>query len=99
MMQLQARMPTAAYGLSPVVPTHLVDPMELLALSGSSVIVAAARKAVRTWVVWRPFGGDDGGRFAALMGTVGSGGQIWHSHCHYCAHMGVTGEGAQVFWL
>jgi hypothetical protein len=43
-------------------------------------------------------GGIDNGRFAALMGTVGHGGRIRRSHCHYCVHMGVVGEGAQGFW-
>jgi len=46
-------MTAASYGPSPVVPT----PMELLALSGSSVTAAAAGKAVGTWAAWRPFGG------------------------------------------
>ena len=69
--------------------------MDLLTSSGSSVTVAAAGKAVRTWAAQRPFGGVDKGRFAASMGTVGRGGRVWHYHCHYCACMGVVSEGAQ----
>jgi hypothetical protein len=41
--------------------------------------------------------GVDNGRFAAAMGTVGSGGQIWRSPATG-ACMGVVGEGAQEFW-
>jgi hypothetical protein len=48
--------------------------------------------------IWQIFGGVDNGRFAALMGTVGRGDQIRRSHHHYCARMGVVGEGAQGFW-
>ena len=72
--------------------------MDLLTSSGSSVTAAAVGKAVGTWAAWRPFGGVDNGRFAASLGTVGRGGRIWRSHCHYCACMGVVGEGAQGFW-
>ena len=61
--------------------------------------MAAVGKAVGTWAARRPFGGVDNGRFAASMGTVlGRGGRIWRSHRHYCARMGVVGEGAQRFW-
>ena len=72
--------------------------MDLLTSSGSLVTTAAVRKAVGTWLAWRPFGGVDNGQFAASMGTVGRGGRIRRSHCHYCACMGVIGEGAQGFW-
>jgi len=72
--------------------------MDLLTSSGSSVTAAAAGKAVRTWAARRPFGGVNNGRFAASMGTVGRGGRIRRSHRHYCARMGVVGEGAQGFW-
>ena len=72
--------------------------MGLLTSSSSWVTMAAAGKAVGTWAARRPFGGVDNGQFAALMGTVGCGGQIWRSHHHYCARMGVVGEGAQGFW-
>ena len=72
--------------------------MDLLTSSGSSVTAAAAGKAVRTWAAQRPFGGVNNGRFAASMGTVGRGGQIRCFHRHYCARMGVVGEGAQGFW-
>ena len=73
--------------------------MDLLALSCSLVPAAAVGKAVGTWAAQRQFGGVDGGRFAVLVGTVGSGGQIQHSHQKECAHMGVVGERAQGFWL
>jgi len=72
--------------------------MDLLTSSGSSVTKAAVGKAVGTWAAWRPLGGVNYGQFAASMGTVGRGGQIWRSHHHYCARMGVIGEGAQGFW-
>ena len=42
--------------------------------------------------------GVDNGQFAASMGTIGRSGQIRRSHRHYCARMGVVGEGAQGFW-
>ena len=32
------------------------------------------------------------------MGTVGRGGQIWRSHRHGCAPMGVVGERVQGIW-
>ena len=72
-----------------------------MASSGSSVPAAVAGKAVGTWAVRRQFGGVDDGRFAASMGTVGSGGLFWRSHCYSYsdARMGVVGEGAQGFWL
>jgi hypothetical protein len=73
--------------------------MDLLTLFGSSVAAAAAGKAVGTWAVWRPFGGVDNVQFSASTGTVGRGGRVQRSHHrHYCAHMGVVGEGAQGFW-
>ena len=72
--------------------------MDLLPSSGSLVTAAAAGKAVVTWAARRPFGGVDNGRFAASMGTIGRSGQIWRSNRHYCARMGVVGEGAQGFW-
>ena len=72
--------------------------MDLLTLSGSLFTVAAAGKAVGTCAARRPFGGVDNGQFAASMGTVGRSGQVLRSHRHYCAHMGVLGEGAQGFW-
>ena len=72
--------------------------MDLLTLSGSLFTVAAAGKAVGTCAARRPFGGVDNGQFAASMGTVGCSGQIRRSHHHYCARMGVVGEGAQGFW-
>jgi hypothetical protein len=57
MVTLKATVPAAAYGLSPAVMTQMVCPMDLLALSGSLVPVASARKAVRTWAMqWRQFG-------------------------------------------
>jgi hypothetical protein len=72
--------------------------MDLLTSSGSLVTTAAAGKAVGTWAARRPFGGVDNGRFAASMGTVlGRGGRIRRSHRHYCARMGVVGEGLQRF--
>ncbi len=75
--------------------------MGLLALSASSVTVAGAGKAFGTWATLRirQFGGVYNGRFAVLMGTVGSSGQIWRSHRHYSAPMGVVGDRAQGFWL
>jgi len=66
--------------------------MDLLTSSGSS------GKAVETWEARRPFGGVNNGRFAALMGIFGRGGRVRRSHRHYCARMGVVGEGAQGFW-
>ena len=33
------------------------------------------------------------------MGTIVSGGRIWHSHRHGAACMGVVGKRAQGFWL
>ena len=50
--------------------------MDLLALSGISVPAAAVGKAVKPRAAWRQFGGVTNSQFAALMGTVGSGGQI-----------------------
>ena len=72
--------------------------MDLLPSSGSLVTAAAAGKAVVTWAARRPFGGVDNGRFAASMGTIGRSGQIRRSNRHYCARMGVVGEGLQRFW-
>jgi hypothetical protein len=37
------------------------------------------------------------GSFAALMGTIGSGDQIWQFHHHSCIRMGVVSERAQGF--
>jgi hypothetical protein len=51
--------------------------MDRLASSGGSVPVAAKRKAVRKWAGPRQFWACIDGDFAALMGAVGSGGQIW----------------------
>jgi hypothetical protein len=73
-------------------------PMDLFTSSGSSVTAEAAGKAVGTWAARRPFGEVDNGRFAVSMGTVGRSGQTRRSHHHYCACMGVIGEGAQGFW-
>ena len=73
--------------------------MDLLASFGSSVTAAAVGKAVGTWASRRPFGGVENGQFAVSIGTVGRGGRIWRSHHHYCARMGVVGEGGQGFWL
>ena len=67
--------------------------MDLLASSGSLVPAAAARKAVRTWVAQRQFGGDTDGQFSAAMGTVGGGGQIWPFSHHVCALVCVIVEG------
>ena len=67
-------------------------------MSGSSVTTAAVGKAAGTWAARRPFGRVDNGRFAVSMGTIGRAGQIWRSHLHCCAPMGVGGEGAQGFW-
>ncbi len=50
--------------------------MDLLALSGGLVLAAAKRKAVRKWAGRRQFWARIDGDFAALMGAVGSGGQI-----------------------
>ena len=72
--------------------------MDLLTSSGTSVTPAAAGKAVGTWAARRPFGEVDNSRLAVLMGTVGRGGRIQCSGCHYCARVGVVGEGAQGFW-
>ena len=68
--------------------------MDLLALSGSLVPVAAAEKAVETWVARRQFGGVEDGQFSALMGTVGRGGRIWQFYCRMEARMSIVGEGA-----
>jgi hypothetical protein len=51
--------------------------MDLLASSGGSVLAAAKRKAVIKWAGRRQFWARIDGDFAALMGAVGSGGQIW----------------------
>ncbi len=53
--------------------------MDLLASSGGSVL-AAKRKSVRKWAGRRRFWACINGDFAALMGAVGSGGQIWQCH-------------------
>jgi hypothetical protein len=58
----------------------------------------AAGKAVGTWAAQRPFAGVDNGRFAVSMGTFERGGQTRRSHHHYCAPLGVVGEGGQGFW-
>ena len=73
--------------------------MDLLTSSGSSVTAVAVGKAVGTWAARRPFGGVDNGRFAALMGTVGRGGQIRQFHRHVVVRMGDFNEWAQRFWL
>jgi hypothetical protein len=73
--------------------------MDLLTLFGSSVTAAAVGKAVRTWAARRPFGGVDNVQFSVSTGTVGRGGRVRRSHRrHYCARMGVVGEGSQGFW-
>jgi hypothetical protein len=54
--------------------------MDLLALSGGSVQVAAKRESVRKWAGRRQFRARIDGDFAASMGAVGSGGQIWQCH-------------------
>ena len=73
-------------------------PMDLFTSSASSVTAEAAGKAVGTWAARRPFGAVDNGRLPVSMGTVGHGGRIQRSGHHYCARVGVVGEGAQGFW-
>jgi hypothetical protein len=56
--QLQATMmPAASSGAYPVVSMQSICPMGLLKASLGSVLVAAARKAVKTWAAQRQFGG------------------------------------------
>ena len=74
--------------------------MDLLTSSGSPVTAAAVGNAVGKWAARRPFGGVDNVQFSASTGTVGRGGRVQRSHHrHYCARMGVVGEGGQGFWL
>jgi hypothetical protein len=54
--------------------------MDLLASSGGSVPAAARRKAVRKWAGQRQFWACINNDFAASMGAIGSGGQIWRCH-------------------
>jgi hypothetical protein len=54
--------------------------MDLLASSGGSVPAAAKMKAVRKWAGRRQFWARIDSDFAALMGAIGSGGQIWQCH-------------------
>jgi hypothetical protein len=54
--------------------------MDLLASSGGLVPAAAKRKAVRKWAGRRQFWACINGDFAASMGAIGSGGQIWQCH-------------------
>jgi hypothetical protein len=69
--------------------------MDLLALSGGSVLVVAKRKAVRKWVGRRQFWACIDGDFAASIGAVGSGGQIWRCHRREDALTCVVVEGRQ----
>ena len=55
--------------------------MALLASSGGSVPAVAKRKAVRKWAGRRQFWARIDSDFAASMGAIGSGGQIWQCHC------------------
>jgi hypothetical protein len=54
--------------------------MDLLASSGGLVLAAAKRKAVRKWAGRRQFWACIDDDFAASMGAIGSGGQIWQCH-------------------
>ncbi len=67
--------------------------MDLLASSGGSVPAAAKRKAVRKWAGQRRFWACIDTDFAALMGDIGSGGQIWQCHCREDALTCVVVEG------
>jgi hypothetical protein len=67
--------------------------MDLLALSGGSVLVAAKRKAVRKWAWRRQFWACIDDDFVALMEAIKSGGQIWQCHCREDALMRVVVEG------
>ncbi len=69
--------------------------MDLLALSGGSVLVAATRKAVRTWVARRQFRVCIDGPFADFLGNVGSGSRIGQCHCQGDARIYVAVEGWQ----
>jgi hypothetical protein len=55
--------------------------------------VAAKRKAVKKWVGQRRFWARINDDFVALMGAVGSGGQIWQCHRREDALMCVVIEG------
>jgi hypothetical protein len=67
--------------------------MDLLASSGGSVLGAAKRNAVRTWVGRKQFWAHIDGDFAVLMGAIGSDGQIWQRHRQECALTCVVVEG------
>jgi hypothetical protein len=82
-------------GPSPAVPMQLVCPMDLLALSGGLVPVAAKRKAVRKWAERRQFWACINDDFVAPMGAIGSGGGIWQCHGREDALMCVVIEGRQ----
>jgi hypothetical protein len=69
--------------------------MDLLASSGGLVPVVAKRKAVRKWAGRRQFWACIDNDFVALMGAVGSGGQIWQCHRPEDALMCVVAEGRQ----
>jgi hypothetical protein len=69
--------------------------MDLLASSGGSVPAASKRKAVRKWVGRRQFWACIDGDFAASMGAIGSGGQIWRCHRREDALACVVVEGCQ----
>jgi hypothetical protein len=57
--------------------------------------VVAKRKAVRKWARRRQFWACIDDDFVALMGAVGSGGQIWQCHHWEDALMRVVVEGRQ----
>jgi hypothetical protein len=67
--------------------------MDLLALSGGLVPVAAKRKAVRKWAGRRRFWACIDNNFVASMGATGSGGRIWQCHLREDALMCVVVEG------
>ncbi len=69
--------------------------MDLLASSGGLVPVEAKRKAVRKWAGRRQFWARIDDDFVALMGAIGSGGQIWQCHHREEALMCVVVEGRQ----
>ena len=69
--------------------------MDLLASSGGSVPAAAKRKADRKWAGRRQFWARINGDFAALMGAIGSGGQIWQCHHQEDALTCVVVEGCR----
>ncbi len=69
--------------------------MDLLASSGGSVPEVAKRKAVEKWVEWRQFWARIDGDFAASIGAVGSGGQIWQCQLREDALTCVVVEGCQ----